>query len=193
MKVFIPNKCILNLILLLLSFDFILNESPCVFKKTKDGAIVYTDDEQYLNGITDEKEKKQMCFSLSHSDSQDEKCCYKNNECIKYVDETDADCPVETQIYNNCGMAGIYQPLTKEICTEISLVQGYCCFVKTKTKGTACIRTKELNKEKNTVTDQMKKYINDNGVNANEIESVECKGDYFKFYWLLIIFAVIFI
>ena len=191
MKVFIPNKCILNLILLLLSFEFILNEA-CLYKKTKEGESVSTDD-HYLNGITDDNEKKQMCFSLSHSDSQDEKCCYKNGGCEKYETGTDANCPVETQIFNNCGMAGIYQPLTKEICTEISLVQGYCCFVKTKSKGTACIRTKELNKEKNTVTDQMKKYINDNGVNANEIESVECKGDYFQFYWLLIIFAVIFI
>ena len=196
MKVFTPNKFILNLLLFLLSFEFILN-TGCNYKKTKEGSVINTDDEDILNGIAiNSDEAKQKCFSLSHSESQTGKCCYKDEKC-----EAEATpgalgeeyCAKDSIIFNNCGMAGVYQPLTKEICTEISLVQGYCCFVKTKTKGNACIRTKELNKEKNTATDQIKNYVKGLSINPDEIESVLCKGNYIKYYWLFIIFAVIFL
>ena len=196
MKVFAPNKFLLNLLLLLLSFDFILNITGCNYKKVKDGPILNTVTttgvDNYLNGISGD-EAKQMCFSLSHSEVEEHKCCYKDNICQKEGAEVSGDdyCPNDSDIYNNCGMAGVYQPVTKEICTEISLVQGYCCFVKTKTKGNACIRTKELNKEKNTATDQIKNYIKGIGTNPDEIQSVLCKGNYIKYYWLFIIFAVI--
>ena len=190
MKVFILNKFILYL--LLLSFEFILNDG-CSYKKTKDGNTLTTGND-YLNGITNTTEAKQMCFSLSYSDVFEHKYCYTSsgNKCIEETG-TGAECPQDTIIANNCGMAGVYQPLTKEICTEISLVQGYCCYIKTKSKGTACIRTKELNKDKNTVTDQMKQYIQDNNVNPDEIDFVLCKGNYIKYYWIFIIFAVIFL
>ena len=196
MKVFTPNKFILNLLLFLLSFEFILN-TGCNYKKTKEGSVINTDDEDILNGIAiNSDEAKQKCFSLSYSESQTGKCCYKDEKC-----EAEATpgalgeeyCAKDSIIFNNCGMAGVYQPLTKEICTEISLVQGYCCFVKTKTKGNACIRTKELNKEKNTATDQIKNYVKGLSINPDEIESVLCKGNYIKYYWLFIIFAVIFL
>lgn len=190
MKAFTPNKFILYLLLLFLSFEFILN-TGCNFKKAKDGNMFNTDSENYLSGITNTTEAKQMCFSLSHSDVQTDECCYFNNKCSSKGSETGEECPTGTIISNNCGMAGVYQPLTKEICTEISLVQGYCCFVKTKSKGTACIRTKELNKEKNTATDQIKDYVKKS--NDDEIEFVLCEGNYIKLYWLFIIFAVIFL
>ena len=193
MKVFMLNKFILYL--LLLSFEFILN-TGCLYRKTKDGDNLDTDN-GYLNGITNTTEAKQMCYSLSHSDAHANQCCYAStgNKCIPEPTSlgTGEECPQATNIANNCGMAGVYQPLTKEICTEISLVQGYCCYIKTKSKGTACIRTKELNKDKNTVTDQMKQYIQDNNLNPDEIEFVLCKGNYIKYYWIFIIFAVIFL
>ena len=192
MKYFTPSKFILNLTLLL-SFKFILN-GPCYFKKTKDGQRLDTDNQNYLNGINNTTEAKQMCFSLSHSEDQTDKCCYLSSKCVnEHTDDSNEECPQATNIANNCGMAGVYQPLTKEICTEISLVQGYCCYIKTKSKGTACIRTKELNKDKNTATDQMKQYIQDNNVNPDEIDFVLCKGNYIKYYWIFINFAVIFL
>ena len=192
MKVFTPNKFIFNLLLLLLSFEFILNDDGCLFKKTKESTPSNTLTDNIIEGITDISEAMQKCFSLSNSDVHQEKCCYDNDN-KKCVDESVSDsvCPEMTDIPNNCGMAGIYKPKTKEICTEISLVQGYCCFVQIKNKGTACIRTKELNKDKNTVTDQMKQYIQDNNVNPDEIDFVLCKGNYIKYYWIFIIFAVI--
>ena len=62
-------------------------------------------------------------------------CCYKKNSssgeesCIKgpedYTDTSMTDesngiyCPKVTQIANNCGMAGVYQPEESTICTDI--------------------------------------------------------------------------
>ena len=189
MKVFTPNKFNFHLLLLLLSFEFILNVG-CNYKKDKDGDSLLTDND-YLSGISNITEAKQKCFSLSYSDVQNDGCCYKDGQCVKNDTDANQVCPEDTLIPNKCGMAGIFQPLTKEICTEISLVQGYCCFVKTKNKGNACIRTKELNKEKNTVTDQIKNYVQK--ANNDEIEFVLCKGNYIKLYWFFIIFAVIFL
>ena len=62
-------------------------------------------------------------------------------------------------IFNNCGMAGIYQPVSEEVCQEISLVQGYCCFAELSNNEKACIRTKKLNKDKNTETSEIKSYV----------------------------------
>ena len=83
-------------------------------------------------------------------------------------------------------MAGIYQPLTSATCTEISLVQGYCCYAKFSDNSTACIRTKELNKNKNTATSQMEQYLKDvikqnNSVNGLTISEVVCKGYNLKY------------
>ena len=104
-----------------------------------------------------------------------------------------------TQITNNCGMALYYQPQTKEVCTEISLVDGYCCFVKTKSYGNACIRQGEIDEDnKNQITDEMKNAVNRlkdktkiTGDVVVEIESVECEGYYMTFYGLsLLLLAV---
>ena len=101
-----------------------------------------------------------------------------------------------TKITNNCGMVKFDQPTTKEDCTEISLVDGYCCFVKTSSHGNACIRQGEIDEDnKNEITDEMRKAVNrlkTSGVSGNvEIESVQCKGYYIAFYGLsLLLLAV---
>ena len=103
-----------------------------------------------------------------------------------------------TVITNNCGMVQWYQPTKKEDCTEISLVDGYCCFVKFKgANGASCIRQGEIDEDnKNEITDEMRKAVNrlkTSGVSGNvEIESVQCKGYYIAFYGLsLLLLAVI--
>ena len=104
-----------------------------------------------------------------------------------------------TEITNNCGMVLWNQPQKKEDCTEISLVDGYCCYVKIKNHGTACIRQGEIDEDnKNEITDEMKNSVNrlkDKTKFTNneviEIESVECKGYYMTFYGLsLLLLAV---
>ena len=128
----------LNLILFLMSFNKILNEA-CTSVN--------------LDGLS-ESEQKQKCFSLSHTEGNSGLCCYDqaNTKCI--IGTSGDNCPKSNNdVPNNCGMAGIYEPQTPSICKDISLVQGYCCYVglrKTSdnTVSSACIRTKTLNKKK---------------------------------------------
>ena len=100
-----------------------------------------------------------------------------------------------TTITNNCGMAQWCQPSSKETCTEISLVDGYCCYVETQSHGKACIRQGEIDEDnKNEITDEMRKAVNRlrTGGTANVvIKSVQCKGYYIAFYGLsLLLLAV---
>ena len=113
------------------------------------------------------------------------------------------DCPSagttgsETVITNNCGMAQWCQPSSRETCTEISLVDGYCCYVETENHGKACIRQGEIDEDnKNEITDEMRnavKRLNKGAVSLGEpvIKKVECKGYYIVFYGLsLLLLAV---
>ena len=102
---------------------------------------------------------------------------------------------VQTIVTNNCGMVQWNQPTKKEDCTEISLVDGYCCFVETTTHGNACIRQGEIDEDnKNEITDEMRKAVNRlrTGGTANVvIKSVQCKGYYITIYGLsLLLLAV---
>ena len=122
--------------------------------------------------------------------------------CLILFQQSICQCPSgtisgsETVITNNCGMAQWCQPSSPETCTEISLVDGYCCFVKFKgtSHGTSCIRQGEIDEDnKNEITDEMRKAVNrlkPATVNV-EIESVQCKGYYIAFYGLsLLLLAV---
>ena len=102
-----------------------------------------------------------------------------------------------TIITNNCGMAKWYQPSSRETCTEISLVDGYCCFVVTENHGNACIRQGEIDEDnKNEITDEMRNAVKrlnkGTGVTGEPvIKKVECKGYYIVFYGLsLLLLAV---
>ena len=114
---------------------------------------------------------------------------------IQEKDEMDCPKKIGLNISNNCGMVGIYMPKNNTQCNGISLVQGYCCFVKIKDKNnnsnnnnnnnqnfTACLRAKQLNKDKNKVPAEIEKYVNNNG---GVIESVECGQFNLKLYWIL--------
>ena len=102
---------------------------------------------------------------------------------------------VQTKVTNNCGMVQWNQPTKKEDCTEISLVDGYCCYVETQGHGKACIRQGEIDEDnKNEITDEMRKAVNrlrtEEPANV-AITSVECKGYYIAFYGLsLLLLAV---
>ena len=105
-------------------------------------------------------------------------------------EKVEMECPkkIGLNISNNCGMVGIYMPEKNTQCNGISLVQGYCCFVKIKDKNenknkyNACLRAKQLNKDKNKVPAEIEKYVQNKG---GEIESVECGQFNLKLYWIL--------
>ena len=176
-------KMVLFTIIFSLNYIYISNDGCDYWEKE---GISKVTDEQYLSQFHIEEEKQQKCYSLSNFKGDETNiCCYnKNNGCFKKEASTNSDeCPKVSTIYNNCGMAGIYEPIYSTICTEISLVQGYCCFVKT-SKGNSCIRTRELHNDVNATTDQINKYVQ--SINAEaEIQSVICKGWNLKLYKIL--------
>ena len=102
-----------------------------------------------------------------------------------------------TTITNNCGMALFSQPSNKELCTEISLVDGYCCYVETQGHGKACIRQGEIDEDnKNEITDEMRnavKRLNKGAVSLGEpvIIKVQCKGYYIAFYGLYLLLLAV--
>ena len=181
----------LNILLIQLPFS---NEVGCTYYTASGTAAITGDD--YLKG-SNADENKQSCFSLS---TAIKKCCYNkvsNKETCEEHDTSDhgPDCPDDSEIHNNCGMALFYQPVSKEACTEISLVNGYCCFVKTKSKGRACLKQDEIDEdEKDEITDYMKDYFRNRlgFIPDEEIVSVQCEGSLLKYYgFLMILLSVI--
>ena len=65
-------------------------------------------------------------------------------------------------------------------------------FVKTESEVTACIRTKELNKDKTKATNEIIDYVNKHK-NIFIIKSVQCDGGYLKYYYLMLILFLILI
>ena len=186
MKIF-PHYLITTTILFLISFNSILNDD-CKFRDETGKTVDFKKDN--LNDSKSEEEKKQKCFSFSNSFVQPGKCCYDKiaQTCVAgYPGNETIDCPKEALIYNNCGKCGIYEPEDPNDCTEISLVKGYCCYVKFKSDGKSCLRTKILNKDVNSTTEQMKNYIGKIKSNA-EVEQVICKGFKLEYSLLLIIY-----
>ena len=118
----------LSLILLIISFNKILNEE-CT-SSVNIGGRHYD-------------EQKRKCYSLSQIDkNNDIRCCIhkkddrKENEWIKksesQSDGSTFNCPISLFAPNNWGIDGVYQPEEADLCKEITLVQGNCCYVKYK-------------------------------------------------------------
>ena len=144
--------------------------------------------------------EKSIKKTYSYSVVFQQKCCYDSihDECTsdnRTSVNKNISCPEPTSIPNNCGMALFYQPESKEACTEISLVNGYCCFVKTNSRGNACLKQDEIDEdEKDEITDYMKDYFR-NRLNLNPdevIDTVQCEGSLLKYYgFLMVLLSVI--
>ena len=186
-----------KLFLFLMLYQFSFCDDPCIYKEKRTQSQNNITDDKFLSNINSIDGKKQKCFSLSKSDVFPNLCCYDatNNLCVKEGTSSNSpQCPtVTTTIVNNCGMAGIYQPVTAERCTEISLVDGYCCFLKTKNGETACVKKKEIDEDdKNMITDDIKKYLQENNnYPESNIESLKCKGFLLKNFLSSILFLLV--
>ena len=191
----------LNILLIQLPFS---TEDPCKYKSDASQTASNcpnTDQGNYLTS-SNADENKQKCFSLSKSDVEDGFCCYdkSTSKCKRETSQVQTDtvdCPTSSDqnLRNNCGMAKFYQPVSKEACTEISLVNGYCCFVETNNHGKACLKQDEIDEdEKDEITDYMKDYFRNRlGLNPDtEIVSVQCEGSLLTYYgFLMILLSVI--
>ena len=194
----------LLLIVLLFQSTF---QAPCKYKETDGQTTPSETSDTYLDSISGSEAKKQKCFSLSHSDFFTNQCCYykdPNNKeiCLEKDATTGIVCPEDTKIPNNCGMAGIYQPKDPSICTEISLVSGYCCYVKTNDQGTFCGSRDEMDDDnKNEVPEDVREYVtkyinslsNKEGYGSTKVESIICQGYNLKYYGVLILLATMFL
>ena len=154
----------------------------------------------YLKGTSEEKKKK--CIALSNYFGN-ELCCYDSNsgDCLNKIRGTKSsenyECPEETIVPNNCGMAGIYQPKSPEICKEISLVQGFCCYVKlniNSTESSSCLRIKKITKDKKMESNEIKDFVNlaAKGLDIGEIVA-DCKSFKLSSYWILNFIKILFL
>ena len=155
-------------------------------------------DATYLTQNADEiNNNKLKCFSLSNSDINSDLCCYYNSGtqqfCAKESENSGLtlECPTNSIIANNCGMSLFFQPQSADECTEISLVDGFCCYVETRSHGKACVRTDEIDEDDKTkITDEIKNAVNKLKMSPTtetgdvEITSVKCEGYYMKFFGL---------
>ena len=111
------------------------------------------------------------------------------NSLLRNMQQKVLQCPSKNglNIYNNCGMAGIYEPQNNSTCIGISLVQGYCCFTKIEKgndKAKACLRAKQLNKDKSKAPAEIEEYVK-NIIGDGATISVECGKFNLKFYLIL--------
>ena len=189
-------------IILMLFQQSILNDPTGCNYKTSSSSVTLVTDSNYLT--KEEKANIQTCFSLSFSDVNNGQCCYVKDGVKEYC-TTDysvsgAKCPetddYKSKIANNCGMAKFYQPQTEDACTEISLVDGYCCHVKTKEHGTACVRQDEIDEDDKTkiydeMRDAVKRLKLTTGDADPEVTKVVCEGNYMTYYvFSLLLLAV---
>ena len=195
LKFFNIKKIIYVIYLLLFIIHFSLNHS-CILYDSYNLTV-------YLGGNSNvTNETKKRCFALSYN-FNNSLCCYDNStgECINtFGNETlnpILDCPKEAEIPNNCGLAGIFEPLENTICTGISLVQGYCCFTILKNDNNtskSCLKTKELSKNKNQPSDELLKYVKN--INKDiDIEFVECQSFFIKYnsiFNIILIISILF-
>ena len=164
----------------------------CYYKaSTQTDANYLTQDDGEINN------NKLKCFSLSNSDINSDLCCYykSGNQqfCAKESENSGLtlECPTSSIIANNCGMALFFQPQSAEECTEISLVDGFCCYVETRSHGKACVRTDEIDEDDKTkITDEIRNAVNKLKLASTtvtgdvDITSVKCEGYYMKFFGL---------
>ena len=188
-------------IILMLFQQSILDPTGCNYKTSSSSGTQVTDS-NYLT--KEENANIQTCFSLSFSDVNNGQCCYvKDGDkeyCTTDYSVSGAKCPetddYKSKIANNCGMAKFYQPQTEVACTEISLVDGYCCYVKTKNHGTACVRQDEIDEDdKKKIYDEMRDAVKrlklTSGDADPEVTNVVCEGNYMTYYvFSLLLLAV---
>ena len=168
------------------------------------GETTYTD-EDFLKNVVDENEKIHKCFALASTEVNPGDCCYYKDSDNKQYCTTDTSLSsvkcanaFKSKIANNCGMALYYEPQAPVICTEISLVDGFCCYVDTTNHGKACVRQEKIDEDnKSKITDEIKNevkklLIDKDDTNPIEVKAVQCEGTFMTYYGLsLLLLSII--
>ena len=172
------------------SLSYSFGNGQCCYLKSKNLCIDNSTPDNNNSNIPDENIPSE---TITTTDG------VSDNTLLRNAEENDLICPniSKLNVPNNCGMAGLYEPKQNTTCNGISLVQGYCCFVrmhKDNEATTACIRTKQLNKDIKKASDQIVAYVKESGLDGITIDSVECGQNNLKLFWILnFIFYIIYI
>ena len=104
---------------------------------------------------------EEKCLSFSYQ-FNNEICFFKNESGVISCDNiTETELETEsngkyslTNITNNCGFAGFFEPTSTTSCREVNLVEGRCCYVNYTIEGKettirkSCLRTNKYKKDK---------------------------------------------
>ena len=151
---------------------------------------------------TDEDKNKMMneelCLSFSYQ--------FGNSVC-QFTNETKACESVSegefssnkytlTNVSNNCGFNGFFEPLIRDNCTDIKLVEGHCCYVNytlpdAGTIRKSCLRTNKFKKQGDTPGDVSELVTK---INKDiKIITVDCKESNIKLKYNLLFAFLIFL
>ena len=178
------------------SFTLVFSEG-CIYQKEKDGPEFVTNDTYPINNKAEAISlKKKKCFDYSYSAVFQQVCCYDEiqDACTSKSTGNNISCPIDTTIPNNCGTAGIFEPAHETSCTEIGLVNGYCCYVDFGKYGKSCIKTNKLNDDKNTATEMIEQYIkkyNDANKAQAVVTGVICDSHNLKIASRILLFCLL--
>lgn len=115
-------------------------------------------------------------------------------EILSIVDNktTSVLCSAETKsIENNCGVAGVYEPLSRDYCSNATIPESFCCMVK-HSNGASCRRLdKYINDD-----DDSKKYSDLSTELKNKNQSVDiskvlCTERFIHYATFLFVFTLI--
>ena len=156
--------------------------------KSNEGNIVMNEElclsfsYQFGNSVckfTENESSDPTCESVSEED-------FSSNPSNKYT---------LTEVSNNCGFNGFFEPLIRDNCTDIKLVEGHCCYVnytlsaEDSTIRKSCLRTNKF-KEKGEIPEDISELVKN--INQNiKIITVDCKESNIKMkYNLLFAFSI---
>ena len=102
-----------------------------------------------------------------------------------------------TNVSNNCGFNGFFEPLIRDNCTDIKLVEGHCCYVnytlsaEDSTIRKSCLRTNKFKKQGDTPGDVSELVTK---INKDiKIITVDCKESNIKLKYNLLFAFLIFL
>ena len=177
---------------LFILYVFSLNLQLSKQDECKYGDYFKTDEEK--NTMMNEE----LCLSFSYQ--------FGNSVC-KFTNETKA-CESVTEgdfssskytlskVSNNCGFNGFFEPLIRDNCTDIKLVEGHCCYVNytlpdAATIRKSCLRTNKFKKQGDTPGDVSELVTK---INKDiKIITVDCKESNIKLKYNLLFAFLIFL
>ena len=145
---------------------------------------------------------EEKCLSFSYQ-FNNEICFFKNESGVISCDnitETEFESQANgkyslSNITNNCGFAGFFEPLSNVSCREVNLVEGRCCYVnytigEEKKIRYSCLRTNKYKKDK---TPEDINDLFDNQYSYASLIKADCKESNIKMKYNLIFAFLIFL